>query len=92
MKDLFKSLLFICVFMGPGLLTSCKKRVANPVNCSTNAEKVSSVANTYAANPNRANCEAYKNAVNDFYKSCATFYTGATKAALDQFMATPCPN
>ncbi|WP_146202247.1 hypothetical protein [Dyadobacter jejuensis] len=74
-------------------MTNCKKDSAgplNPLNCSTNAEKVTAAVTTFSQNPTNANCEKYKEAVRDFYKSCSTFYTGATKKDLDDFLAEPC--
>jgi len=37
-----------------------------------------------------AKCEAYKSAVNSFFKSCPAYYSGAAKDALDEFLKTPC--
>lgn len=72
---------------------SCKKDSDSPSpgNCAANADKVSAAATKFGNDPTKANCEAYKNSVSDFVKSCPTYYTGATKKALEDFMAEPCP-
>lgn len=92
MKKSLKSTLVLSSYLCFVLLFSyCKKSSSpSPVNCSTNAVKVSDAISTWGSNPTIANCEAYKNAVKDFYKSCPTFYTGATKKDLDDFLAEPC--
>jgi hypothetical protein len=81
------------LYIGLIVVASCSKaKIANPLNCSNDAERVSASATTYAQSPTKANCEAYKKTVSDFYKSCSSFYTGASKKALDDFLAEPCPN
>ncbi len=92
MQTMIKSTVRMSLYLGIILLSSCGKDKASPMNCASNAEKVGDVATTYAQNPTKANCEAYKSAVRDFYKSCANFYTGASKQAMDEFLAEPCPN
>lgn len=94
MKNQFKSVSLLTICTGLFLLTNCSDNPATPnaTNCGNDAEKVSTAAQAYVANPTKATCEAYKNTVKDFYKSCATFYTGAAKDALDDFIAEPCPN
>ena len=94
MKTRFKSISLLTICSALFLFTNCSDNstTPNPVNCGNNAGKVSTAAQTYATNPTKVNCEAYKSAVNDFYKSCATYYTGAAKQALDDFLAEPCPN
>ncbi|CAG5016676.1 hypothetical protein DYBT9275_05606 [Dyadobacter sp. CECT 9275] len=93
MKKLLKSTVPLVAMLGLFFLTNCKKdSVLNPQNCSNSAEKASTAATNYGTNPTKANCEAYKNAVKDLFKSCPTYYTGATKDALDEFLAEPCPN
>ena len=65
----------------------------NPaINCGSDAEKVTAAGLAFSQNITKANCEAYKNAVRDFYKGCENFYTGAYKEDLDEFLAGPCPN
>ncbi|HEV7382433.1 MAG TPA: hypothetical protein VGN64_21705 [Dyadobacter sp.] len=93
MKRLFKSTTTVFATSATVLFLSCgdKDNSPSPANCSTNAEKVTAAAQTYSQSPTKANCEAYKGTVKDFYMSCATFYTGATKDALDEFLAEPCP-
>ena len=94
MKTQIKSVSLLSICTALFLFTNCSDNSATPnaVNCGNNAEKVSIAAQTYGANRTKVNCEAYKSAVNDFYKSCATYYTGAAKQALDDFLAEPCPN
>lgn len=93
MKKTLKTITVVAAYMGIGLMTNCKKSaVLSPLNCGNDAEKVTDAAIAYSNDPTKARCEAYKNSVRDFYKSCATFYTGASKKALDDFMAEPCPN
>lgn len=93
MKKTIQKISILSICLGMGLVLSCKKNVlTNPVNCSNDAEKVTNAAIAYGNNPTKANCEAYKKTINDLYKSCATFYTGASKQALDDFMDEPCPN
>ncbi|MBE9466583.1 hypothetical protein ACFP1I_23525 [Dyadobacter subterraneus] len=75
-----------------GIALSCSK--SNPVvatSCEKNAEKVTNAGTAYAADPtSKTKCEAYKTAVNDFFKSCPTYYSGASKDALNDFLNTPC--
>jgi hypothetical protein len=93
MKKTIQKIMILAICVGTGLTISCKKdSVANPVNCSSNADKVTDAAIAYGNNPTKANCEAYKKTISDLYKSCATFYTGAYKQALDEFLAEPCPD
>lgn len=89
---MIRSAISTTLFLGLVLLMSCGKDSPSPMNCSTNSERVIAAAETYGKSPTKANCEAYKNVVNDFYKSCATFYTGSAKEAMDEFLAEPCPN
>lgn len=75
-----------------GMTLSCSK--SDPIvttSCEKNAEKVTNAGTAYAADPtSKTRCEAYKTAVNDFFKSCPTYYSGASKDALDDFMKSPC--
>lgn len=93
MKTTFSFLrnFLFCAILATAL--SCSK--SSPVvatSCEKNAEKVTNAATAFSSDPtNVSKCEAYKTAVNDFYKSCPTFYTGTTKDALDEFLKTPCP-
>src|SRR5690606_11387447 len=70
------------------LVMSCKDSSGpgNPMACSSNAEKVSKAAEVFLAEQNEANCNTYKNALKDFFKSCPTFYTGVQKKDLEEFM------
>lgn len=93
MKKTIQKITILSFCVGVGLTLSCKKdALTNPANCSKDAEKVTNAAIAYGNSQTKANCEAYKKTVSDFYKSCATFYSGAYKEALDDFMAEPCPN
>lgn len=93
MQKLFRNSISYAAFCALALSMSCgKDKTPSPMNCGNNAEKVTTAATTFSQSPTKANCQAYKNAVSDFYKSCATFYTGATKKDLDDFMAEDCPN
>ena len=79
------------VFLSLVLLTGCiRKTVISPLGCVGNAEKVTESAAKYVNDPSKANCEAYKKTIVDFFKSCPTFYTGVTKKDLDDFVAEPC--
>ena len=94
MKNSTKSIAVLMAYWGVFLITGCggKDTAPTPANCSANSQKVVDAAVVYAGNPTKANCEAYKNTVRDFYKSCANFYTGADKKSLDEFLAEPCEN
>ncbi len=93
MKKVIKSGVMLSSYGALFFLLNCGKKdtAPTPANCSLNAGKVTEAATTYGGNPTKANCEAYKNAVRDFYKSCSTFYPAAQKKALDEFLAEPCP-
>ena len=88
-----KTLLKIGTYVFLGLLLSCSgKKGVSPANCEASGERASAAATAFANDPqNKSKCEAYKNAVRDIFQSCPTYYTGATKQAIDEFMATPCP-
>lgn len=93
MQKIIRTIVTAGAFFAVTLSLSCgdKDKSPNPVNCGNNAEKVTAAGQVWANDPtNDANCEAYKVAVRDFYKSCETFYTGAAKKALDDFLAEPC--
>lgn len=93
MKKTIRKIMTLSICISIGLMLSCKKdALTNPANCSKDADKVTNAAVAYGNSQTKANCEAYKKAISDFYKSCATFYSGAYKDALDDFMAAPCPN
>lgn len=91
MKTRFIILRTIVICSVVGIALSCSK--SNPVvatSCEKNAEKVSNAATAYVSNPtDKTKCEAYKTAVSDFFKSCPSYYSGATKDALDDFMKSP---
>jgi len=92
MKNLFNGVKIAALFLAMGLAFSCSK--SDPVaatSCEKNAEKVSEAGTAYASDPtSTAKCEAYKSAVNSFFKSCPAYYSGAAKDALDEFLKTPC--
>ncbi len=90
MKTISKSFVSLAIVLTVG----CSKKDTSPTpqNCASNSQKVIDAATVYGSNPIKANCEAYKNTVRDFYKSCQTFYTGTSKKDLDEFLAEPCPN
>ena len=93
MQKIFRTIATSAAYFAVTLSLSCgdKDNSPNPANCSNNAEKVTAAGKVWANDPaNEANCEAYKVAVRDFYKSCETYYTGASKQALDDFLASPC--
>ncbi len=75
-----------------GMLGSCSKAASVVAsNCDNAANKVTAASNAYIADPtNKVKCQAYATAINDLYKSCPTYYTGASKKALDDFLATAC--
>lgn len=89
-----KKILKVTVPVALALVLGCSKKdtAPSPQNCANNSQKVIDAATVYGSNAIKANCEAYKNTVRDFYKSCQTFYTGASKKDLDEFLAEPCPN
>ncbi len=95
MQKFIKNILRGSGYLAVILSMSCgdKDKSPNPaVNCTNNAEKLTTIGQTWASDPtNEAKCKAYKEAVKDFYKSCATFYSGAYKKQLDDFLAEPCP-
>lgn len=93
MKKLVQSISLFSAYLCLVVVMGCSKKdtAPTPQNCSDNATKVTAAATAYGTNPTKANCEAYKIAVRDFYKSCQAFYTGAQKEALDEFLAEPCP-
>ena len=94
MKKSAQSVLMFSAYLSIAIVMGCSKKdtAPTPQNCSANASKVTEVATVFAKNPTKANCEAYKVAVRDFYKSCANFYTAADKKGLDEFLAEPCTN
>jgi hypothetical protein len=93
MKKALKSTALLSAYIGMALLFNCgnKDTSPSPQNCTNNATKVTEAANAFAMNQSKANCEAYKNSVRDFFRSCPTFYGAAQKQALDEFLAEPCP-
>lgn len=93
MKKSAQSIITFSAYLGIAVAMGCSKKdtAPSPQNCSANATKVGDAATVYANNPIKANCEAYKVAVRDFYKSCANFYSAADKKGLDEFLAEPCP-
>ncbi len=90
MKKNFKSIVPLAIV----LVLGCSKNdnSPSPQNCAENSQKVVDAVTVYASNPIKANCEAYKNTLRDFFKSCPTYYTGASKKAYEDFLAEPCPN
>lgn len=94
MKKSFKSIGLFSAYLGLIVVIGCAKKDTDPTpaNCSANSQKVIDAAVVYGGSQTKANCEAYKNTVRDFYKSCASFYTAADKKGLDEFLAEPCPN
>ncbi|GHB81082.1 hypothetical protein [Persicitalea jodogahamensis] len=90
MKKLLKTITPLAIT----LVLGCSKdgTSPSPQNCVDNSQKVTDAVTVYATNPNKANCEAYKNTVRDFFKSCPTYFTGASKQAYEDFLAEPCPN
>lgn len=75
-----------------GILGSCSKAVSTVANrCDNDAKKVTDAATAYSSDPaNKAKCQAYANALSDFFKSCPTYYTGTTKKDLENFVANAC--
>ena len=75
-----------------GILGSCSKAASNVANrCDDDAKKVTAAATAFSADPsNKAKCQAYANALSDFFKSCPTYYTGTTKKDLEDFVANSC--
>jgi hypothetical protein len=78
--------------LGVGVMGSCSKAAAVVTNkCDTEAKKVTDAASAFSADPtNKAKCQAYANALSDFFKACPTYYTGATKKDLEDFVANAC--
>lgn len=94
MKANFKTIKVMTAYLAIAALLGCSKKdtAPSPQNCSENSQKVIDAGMAYGTNPTKANCETYKRTVQDFYKSCATFYNSADKKDLDEFLAEPCPN
>jgi hypothetical protein len=94
MKKTTKSIAVLTAYLGVLLVTGCggKDTSPTPLNCSANSQKVVDAATVYGNNPTKANCEAYKNSLRDFYKSCSNFYSAADKKSFDEFLAEPCEN
>lgn len=94
MKKSARSTVMFSAYLGIAVVMGCSKKdtAPSPQNCAANSTKVTEAATVYAKNPIKANCEAYKVSVRDFYKSCATFYSAADKKGLDEFLAEPCAN
>ncbi len=92
MKKLFYPAVKVMTFASIILLTNCSKdKGVGPGACSDNSKKVSEAATAWSSDiTNKTKCEAYKTAIRDFYKSCPTFYTGASKQALDEFLNYSC--
>lgn len=88
-KILFATLLLSATF---GVLGSCSKAAAVVANkCDDEAKKVADAATAFSADPtNKAKCQAYANALSSFFKACPTYYTGATKKDLEDFVANAC--
>lgn len=90
MKKLLKPLVPLAIVLTVGC--SKKDTAPSPMNFANTATKFSDTLTAYAANPTKAGCEAYKNAVRDYIKSCATLYTAVDKKDLEEFLAEPCSN
>ncbi len=75
-----------------GILGSCSKAASTVANkCDDDAKKVTDAATAFSADPsNKAKCQAYANALSDFFKSCPTYYSGTTKKDLEDFVANAC--
>lgn len=78
--------------LGVGVLGGCSKAAsAVASNCDANAKKVTDAGNAFIADPtNKTKCQAYVTAINDMYKACPTYYSAATKKALDDALANAC--
>ena len=92
MQKIFRTIVTAGAYCAVTLCLSCgdKDKSPSPANCGNDAQKVTDAAMLWAQNDSKTNCEAYKNAVRDFYKSCSAYYTGAAKKELDDFLAEPC--
>ena len=88
MKKLLSSIVPLAIVLALGC--SKKDDAPGPLNCASNATKFSETLSAYAANPTKANCEAYKKAVTGYIKSCAALYTAVTTKDLEEFLAEPC--
>lgn len=84
-----KVLSFIVMFAIAMLVGSCKKdSVLNPLNtadCATLSLNVSNAANAFGMDPTVANCEAYKDALQEYVNKCAGIagYNAAYQDAID---------
>jgi hypothetical protein len=82
-----KILSFIVMFAIAILVGSCKKdSILNPYgNCDNLAIAVSTAASNFSSNPTVANCEAYKDALQDYVNGCAgyTLYNAAYQDAIN---------
>ena len=94
MKKSVQSVLMVSAYLSIALVMGCSKKdtAPTPQNCGANAQKVSDALMAYVSNPTKAGCEAYKNTVRDYVKSCSQFYTPADKKELEEALAEPCTN
>ena len=86
MNTKVKILSFFVMFAVAMLVGSCKKDSIIPgVNCTNLATAVSTAASNFSSNPTVANCEAYKDALQDYVNGCAglAIYNAAYQNALD---------
>ena len=88
MKKLLSSIVPLAIVLALGC--SKKDNDPGPLGCGNNATKFTETLTTYASNPTKANCEAYKKAVVGYIKSCGALYTAVTKKDLEEFLAEPC--
>lgn len=90
MKKIFVAALILSFSFG--VLGSCSKAVSVVASkCDDEAKKVTDAATAFSADPsNKAKCQAYANALGSFFKACPTYYTGATKKDLEDFVANAC--
>ncbi len=91
MKKLLKFLVPLAIVLTVGCSKN-KDTDPSPQTCGNNVTKFSETLTAYTSNPTKANCQAYKNAVRDYVKSCPTLYTAADKKDLEEFLAEPCPS
>lgn len=73
-----KKLLFSAAVMGLLFTTSCKKDDGGGgKSCEDRSVEIGNAAQTFISTPNKANCERYKSALQDYFNSNCTGGAGS---------------
>lgn len=67
------------------IMSTCKKEDKKTDNCTELANKVTAAADAFSANMSEATCEAYFEAIEDYYDGCALI-PPAQKALYDDIL------